>query len=178
MGLILRLKAEIWRWTGFGPGAETERLFRKEIEELLPADFEIVRASRLTESSVVFEDEDKPPKAATDYEIIYKKLVIAAIEVTTGSEGYSYETSKQIWINEDKLERMERYTEGFLVMRILVGEPHFMWARREDIRRFPVEDDGNHWTDIKIWKPNLNGLVALLIELAEREDKLREMSES
>jgi hypothetical protein len=150
--------------TFFSGGAQSELLFRKEFEFLLPSGFKIVKASRYTENDRVFSGVNRLPRSPTDYAVIYKDRIIAAIEVTTGARGWSYNNSKVLIIDEEKLERMDRYGEGYVVMRILQGEPHFIWALREDIRGF---EGPAHCTDIKIWKCGLNSLIDALITLAK-----------
>jgi hypothetical protein len=165
-----RLKSAIKGF--FDIGAETEEMFEAEIMSLLQPDFQIVSAARYTKSRKTFLGNLRTKKPPTDFLIIYKRLVIAAVEVTTGSKDYSYEKSWRIDIDEPKLERMDTYTAGFVAERILVGEPHFIWAAREDIRDFPPDEFGTHHTDIKIWKLNLDTLVKKFEELAKLEEDI------
>jgi len=158
--------------------AEAEEQFREEMERLfanLNSNIQIVKASKYTENCREYAGKDRLRSPPPDYLAMYKKQTIAAVEVTTGSEGYSYKNSKIIQIDEKKLQRMDAYNEGYVVEKVLVEEPHFIWACRDDIRSFTAEN-GTHKTNIKIWKPTLNGLAELLIELAKREDELLEPS--
>lgn len=157
--------------TYFTPGSVTERLFRYELTPLLPSGFQIFKASRYTESEREFSGVERLPLAPTDNVLTYSDMVITAIEVTTGAKGYSYANSRIIDIDEDKLARMDRFDEGLVVERILVGEPHWMWACRVDIRKFEVQGV-THRTDIKIWQPGLDTLIEEFVKLAKREDEL------
>jgi hypothetical protein len=162
--------------TFFTKGTASELLFRKEFQSLLPEGLAIVKASHFTECDKSFGLPDRPAKAPTDYAIIYKSTIIAAIEVTTGKAGYSYASSKELPTSEDKLERMDRFFGCFVVMLVLVGEPRFIWATSSDIRTFKAELDNDgelmHWSSPKIWKQGLNGLADAVVKLAERVDEL------
>lgn len=162
--------------TFFTKGTNSELLFRKEFQQLLPEGLTIVKASHYTECDKEFSGEDRPAKAPTDYAIVYKSTVIAAVEVTTGKAGYSYASSKELPTSEEKLERMDRYLRSFVVMLVLVGEPHFIWALSSDIRTFQAQIDNNgestHWSSPKIWKQRLKGLADALVKLAGHVDEL------
>lgn len=162
--------------TFFTKGTNSELLFRKEFQQLLPEGLTIVKASHYTECSKEFGDPDRCAKSPTDYVIVHKSMVIAAIDVTTGKAGYSYASSKEIPTSEEKLERMDRYFGCYVVMLVLLGEPHFIWALSSDIRTFKPELDNDgeltHWSSPKIWKQQLNGLVDALVKLAGHVDEL------
>jgi hypothetical protein len=158
--------------TRFTLSAERERFFRKEFEQLLPKDFQIVRFSHYTEDDREFSGDDRTIEPPTDYEIVYKNVVIAAIEVTTGVEGRSYAGSKYLPIDEKKLKSMDGFVQGWVVERILVGEPHFVWADRKVIRDFPVVNGSrNHNVSIEAWNVGLIGLANAVIKLGKREDE-------
>jgi hypothetical protein len=162
------------RITRFTLSAETERLFRKEFEPLLPKDFQIVRFSHYTEDETEFSGDDRPIATPTDFEMLHKNLVIAAIEVTTGVPDRSYANSKYLPIYESKLKAMDGFVQGWVVERILVGEPHFVWLNRKVIRSFPVANGStNHNVPINVWNVGLTGLAKAVIELGEYEDKLK-----
>lgn len=162
--------------TFFTEGKNSELLFREDFQRLLPDSLSIIKASIYTECDKEFSGEDRPAKAPTDYEIVYKNMVIAAIDVTRGVKGYSYVSSKVLDINEDKLERMDRYLRGYVVMLVLVGEPRFIWVTSSDIRTSPVHinerGESTLRSNPKIWSKELNSLVAVLVKLSEHVDEL------
>jgi hypothetical protein len=158
--------------------SKNEKQFREEMEKLLNSrgrdDLTIVRASKYTESSLEYEEvkEERLKGKATDYLIICEGMVIAAVEVTTGVEGWSFERSSKLYIHEDKLKRMDCYNEGYVVEKVMKGEPHFIWASRKKIRedesKLHCDEEGRKFwiTNPKIWKENLDGLADKLIELS------------
>jgi len=162
--------------TFFTKGTNSEVLFREEFQHLLPEGLAIVKASHYTECDKEFGNPNRPAKSPTDYVMIYKSTVIAAIEVTTGVPGYSYASSRRLPTSEEKLERMDRYLGCYVVMLVLLGEPRFIWALSSDIRTFKAELDNDgelmHWSSPKIWKHELNGLADALVKLAEHVDEL------
>lgn len=158
---------------GFRRGAKVEREFNEEMTCLLRSrgDYEIVKASKYTENPLVYLGADRVKGKPTDYLVIFNGTTLAAVEVTTGSAGYSYQGSQWILIAEDKLLRMDCFNAGYVVEKVLLGEPHFIWASSEDIRRDKSALYGETWrTDIRIWKPNLDGLAEELVRLAESVD--------
>ena len=158
--------------TPFTLSAERERFFRKEFEPLLPEGFKIVRFSHYTEREKVYGVDERTIEPPTDYAISYKDVIIAAIELTTGVEGRSYAGSEYLPIDEKKLKSMDGFVQGWVVERILVGEPHFVWADRKVIRDFPVVNGSrNHNVSIEAWNVGLIGLANAVIKLGKREDE-------
>jgi hypothetical protein len=153
------LKRVLTRFTG---GLHTELLFMDEMQRLCGSEFEVIYAGFYTGSEKEFKGADRIPQSPTDFLIKSEKLhmIIAAVDTTTGKSGYSLTSSRSLPVSEDKLKRTDRFAEGYVVYRILKGEPRWVWAKRVDVRVFDVTGlDEIHWTTKDIWHHNLETLL-------------------
>ena len=146
--------------------------FRAELEKFLTPDIIINRASKYTESATQYIWDGRIEGHPMDYLATFNHMVISAFEVTSGQDGYSWAGSSMMPIHDGKLKPMEPYNEGFLVLYVKVGEPHFVWADMRNIRKsasFTTEELETVWkTKPAIWHEGLESLAVSLIELAKQ----------
>jgi len=65
---------------------------------------------------------------------------------------------------------MLRTAAGYVIVKVLIGEPHFIGACIEDMRNSTLERE-TYLTDIKIWKLELKGLAEEFCKLAETAEQ-------
>lgn len=149
-----------------------EARFRAELEKLLTPDISINRASKYTENATQYIWDERIEGHPMDYLATINRMVIAAFEVTSGRDGYSWAGSSMMPIYDGKLKPMEPFNEGFLILYVKVGEPHFVWADMRSIRKsasFTTEELEIVWkTKPAIWREGLESLAETLIELAKQ----------
>lgn len=137
----------------FRKSAELEIEVRRKLESLLPEGVRVEKASKYTESDILYKEKLKehPP----DYYIKFNEKKIAVIEVTQGKPGYTLRNSRFMKISENKLEPLEREeSQGYVVMVVIAedrnSEERFVWTTPEIIRQC-YRGDKKEYVGVK-WK--------------------------